>query len=96
VSSANKMYIPRTFDGNPGGGGCASDVDVVVVILEVVFSVVRSFCVDVVSESVVVNVCVVVDSVVVEVDDDDVVVEVLDDVAVVDVVDDVTVVDVVV
>ena len=50
------MYIPRTFDGNPGGGGCASDVDVVVVILEVVFSVVRSFCVDVVSESVVVNV----------------------------------------
>ena len=87
VSSANKMYIPRTFDGNPGGGGGASDVDVVVVILEVVFSVVRSFCVDVVSESVVVNVGVVVDSVVVEVDDDDVVVvEVFDDVTVVDVV----------
>ena len=85
VSSANKMYIPRTFDGNPGGGGAASDV---VVILEVVFSVVRSFCVDVVSESVVVNVGVVVDSVVVEVDDDDVVVvEVFDDGVVVDVVD---------
>ena len=89
MSSANKMYIPRTFDGNPGGGGAASDV---VVILEVVFSVVRSFCVDVVSESVVVNVGVVVDSVVVEVDDFAVVVEVLDDVDVVDVDDVVDVV----